>query len=73
MSKHERGPADAFNDGKVVRPTNSSRSFARGGGTMRHVLKQHEEAAPHHPAGGHGTQERLPDEDGDGRPGDLHY
>ena len=53
MTKHNaRGPADANNDGKVIKPTNTSRSFARGGGVMRQAEEQHHEHAPHDISGG---------------------
>ena len=52
MSKNERGPADANNGDRVIKPTNSSQSFARGGGVMRHVEEQHRDHAPHDISGG---------------------
>ena len=58
MTKH-RGPADASNDGKVIKPANVSQSFARGGGVMRHVEEQHRENGPHDVSGGAKTERRI--------------
>jgi hypothetical protein len=69
-SKHEqRGPADAGNGGVHIHPRNSSQSFARGGGVMRHVERQRREAGPGHIGGGAqqpGGDPKPPREDGDG-------
>ena len=74
MSKHERderGPADAWNDGKVIKPTNTSKSLAKGGSLVRRLLEEHDKYGPQHTAGGVGTQQPL-DEDGAPRR-DLSY
>ena len=63
--KHDRGPADAGNNLEHIKPTNTSRSFKRGGGVMRAAEKQHREAGVHHIGGGSGTQPKL-NEDSDG-------
>jgi hypothetical protein len=73
MSKHERderGPADAWNDGKVIKPTNTSKSLAKGGSLVRRLLEEHD-MYRQHPAGGTGSQQPL-DEDGAVRR-DLSY
>ena len=69
MAKHEqRGPADPWNDGRVIRPTNSSQSFRNGGSLVRRLLAEHD-MYRQHPAGGTGGQRKL-DEEGNR---DLSY
>jgi hypothetical protein len=69
MSKHERGPANAGNDGKHVPPKNSSPSFKGGGSVIREALRGTEGRSMH--VGG-GCQQKggdpKPRKEEDGRP-----
>ena len=39
MSKHDRGPADAWSDGRHIHPDNSSKGMSRGGRVINEALR----------------------------------
>ena len=54
----QKDTCDANNRGEHIKPRNSSQSFARGGGVMRHAEQQHRDQTPHDISGGSRQSEK---------------